>query len=80
VVMRELDGITGDIVYVAFRLHRDLGPGLLESVHEAVIARALERRGLFVERQKPVRFEYDCMAFDEGLRIDLLVERRVVLS
>lgn len=78
--MKELDDITGAVVDSAFRLHRDLGPGLLESVYEAILARALERRGLHVERQKPVRFEYDGMVFAEGLRVDLLIERRVVVE
>jgi iron complex transport system substrate-binding protein len=43
--MRELDDITGAIVDAAIQIHRDLGPGLLESVYEAVLARALEKRG-----------------------------------
>ena len=49
--MRELDDITGGIVDAALRIHRDLGPGLLESVYEAVLARALAERGFQVERQ-----------------------------
>ena len=70
--MRELDDITGAIVDASLRIHRDLGPGLLESVYEAVLARALERRGFRVERQRSVRFEYDGMVFEEGLRADLV--------
>ncbi|HEV8597863.1 MAG TPA: GxxExxY protein [Gemmatimonadales bacterium] len=49
--MRELDEITGGIVDASLRIHRDLGPGLLESVYEAVLARALDKRGFQVERQ-----------------------------
>jgi len=78
--MMELDDITGAIVDAAMKIHKELGPGLLESVYEAVLARALQRRGLHVERQKVVRFEYDGMVFEEGLRIDLLVEGRVVVE
>ena len=63
--MRELDDITGAIVDASLRIHRDLGPGLLESVYEAVLARALERRGFRVERQRSVRFEYDGMVFED---------------
>ena len=44
--MRELDDITEAIIDAAIQIHRDLGPGLLESVYEAVLARALEKRGL----------------------------------
>ena len=53
---------------------------MLESVYEAVLARALEKRGFQVERQKIVRFEYDGMVFEEGLRLDLLVEGRVIVE
>lgn len=78
--MRELDEITGAIVDSALKMHIELGPGLLESVYEIVLARALERRGFRVERQKAIRFGYDGMTFDEGFRTDLLVEGRVVVE
>ena len=78
--MRELDDITGAIVDASLRIHRDLGPGLLESVYEAVLARALERRGFRVERQMSVRFEYDGQVFEEGLRVDLVVDDRVIVE
>jgi iron complex transport system substrate-binding protein len=55
----ELDEITGAIIEESIKIHRGLGPGLLESVYEAVLARALQRRGLRVVRQKPISFEYD---------------------
>ena len=64
--MRALDDITGGIVDASLRIHRDLGPGLLESVYEAVLARALDQRGFQVERQQAIRFEYDGMVFEEG--------------
>ncbi|MBL8854296.1 MAG: GxxExxY protein [Planctomycetaceae bacterium] len=76
----ELDKITGIVIEESIRIHRELGPGLLESVYEAVLARALARRGLKVERQKTVKFEYDGMVFEEGLRVDLLVEGCVVVE
>jgi iron complex transport system substrate-binding protein len=78
--MKPLDEITGAIVDAAMKIHMDLGPGLLESVYEAVLARALERRGFQVERQKPIRFEYDGMAFEEGFRTDLLVDGLVIVE
>ena len=78
--MRELDDITGATVDAAMKIHKDLGPGLLESVYEVVLARELERRGFRVERQKPVRFEYDGVIFEEGFRADLLIEGRVVVE
>ena len=76
-VQRPLDDIAGEIVDAAFKLHTGLGPGLLESVYEAVLARDLQRRGLTIERQKPVSFEYE---FVGGLRIDLLVDSQVVVE
>jgi len=78
--MRELDDVTGSIVDASLRIHRALGPGLLESVYEALLARALEQRGFQVERQKAIRFLYDGMVFDEGFRADLLVESRVIVE
>jgi GxxExxY protein len=78
--MKELDDITGAIVDSSLKIHMGLGPGLLESVYETVLTRALERRGFRVERQKIIRFEYDGMVFEEGFRLDLLVEERVVVE
>ena len=75
-----LDTITGQIVDAAVKLHQSLGPGLLESVYETVLARDLERRGLRLVRQKAVAFEYDGLRFNEGLRVDLLVEEQVVVE
>ena len=75
-----LDEITGAIVDASVKLHQGLGPGLLESVYEALLAKELVRRGFRVERQKPVNFEYDGLRFDEGFRADLLVEGIVVVE
>ena len=77
---RELDDLTGDIVDACFKLHVALGPGLLESIYETVLVRDLDRRGLSVERQKSVSFEYDGLQFSDALRIDILVEARVVVE
>lgn len=77
---KELDAITGEIVDAAYKLHVGLGPGLLESVYEAVLARDLDRRGFKVERQKAVSFDYDGMHFGDALRLDLLVDGWVVVE
>jgi len=68
------------VVDEAFRLHKDLGPGLLESVYSTLLAHRLAKRGLNVEREKHVIFEYDGVRFDQGFRVDLLVEGRVVVE
>ncbi|RMD88352.1 MAG: GxxExxY protein [Alphaproteobacteria bacterium] len=75
-----LDEITGEIIDTAVKLHRGLGPGLLESVYEAILARELERRGLQVEAQKQVSFEYEGLFFDNAFRADFLVEACVVVE
>lgn len=77
---RELDVVTGTIVDAALKIHQTLGPGLLESVYEVVLADALRKRGLRVERQVSVAFEFDGTRFQEGLRVDLLVDDRVVVE
>src|SRR5580658_2393548 len=77
---KNLDDITGEIINAAYKLHIGLGPGLLESVYEMVLARDLARRGLHVARQSAVSFDYDGLHFDDALRVDLLVESRVVVE
>ena len=57
----------------ALKIHQDIGPGLLESVYEAVLAARLMRLGLKVDRQVPISIEYEGLAFAEGFRADLLV-------
>ena len=79
-LIMELDEITGAIVDSAMKIHIDLGPGLLESVYEVLLAKALQKRGLQVERQKAIRFEYDGVLFEEGFRADLLIEGRVIVE
>jgi iron complex transport system substrate-binding protein len=78
--MQDLDDITGAIVDVALQIHRDLGPGLLESVYESILARKLECQGFRVERQKVIRFEYQGMVFEEGFRVDLVVANHVIVE
>ncbi len=72
--------LTDIIVDEAFQLHKDLGPGLLESVYNTLLAHRLRRRGLRVEQEKLVVFEYDGIVFEQGLRVDLLIEGRVVVE
>ena len=72
--------IAKDVVDAAVKVHAKLGPGLLESVYEAVLAREIERRGWHVERQVPIPIKYDGLRFDEGFRADILVEGKVILE
>ncbi len=66
------------IVDAAIMVHRELGPGLLESVYEAVLAQELRNRDLKVERQVPIPIVWRGMTFEEGFRVDLFVENRVI--
>ena len=68
------------VVDAALSVHRELGPGLLESVYEAVLAQELRERGLRVDRQVAVPIEYHGMRFDEGFRADLIIEGKVILE
>ena len=68
------------VVDAAVQVHRELGPGLLESVYEAVLAHELSQHGLRVERQVPVAFEWRGMRFNEGFRADIIVDGCVLLE
>jgi iron complex transport system substrate-binding protein len=77
---RAVEEIAAIVVDCALNLHKDLGPGLLESVYEAVLASMLEQRGLTVERQKPVPICYQGVTLDEGFRLDLLVDGQLIVE
>ena len=77
---RDLNAISGQIVDAAVHVHTRLGPGLLESVYERVLAYELEKRSLAVERQVPVPIAYDDIHFEEGFRADLIVEKSVIVE
>lgn len=64
------------VIEAAIAVHRELGPGLLETVYEVVLSRKLQDRGLQVKREVPVAIRYRELLFDEGFRADLIVEGR----
>ena len=70
--------IAKQILDGAFVVHTKLGPGLFESVYEVVLAHELRKRGLTVERQKPMPIVYDGVRFDETFRSDLVVNGKVI--
>jgi GxxExxY protein len=72
--------IAKKILDAAFLVHTKLGPGLLESVYEIVLAHELRKSGLVAERQKPMPISYDGILFEEGYRTDLLVEGKVIVE
>ena len=78
--MRDIDEISGDVLDVALKLHRELGPGLLESVYEALLARRMEQMGHPVARQLPVDIEFDGICIAGAFKIDLLVDHRLIVE
>jgi GxxExxY protein len=76
----ELEAIARDAVDSAYLIYRELGPGLLETVYEVVLARELERRGHRVRRQVPVPIVFQGSRFDEGFRADLIVDERLLIE
>ena len=83
--MKEFKSITPEteefvkkIVDAAFNVHKNLGPGLLEKVYETCFCHELKKRDLDFKRQIDIPFVYDGLKFDEGLRIDVLVENKVI--
>ncbi|MCL4865190.1 MAG: GxxExxY protein [Gemmatimonadales bacterium] len=74
------DSITAEIVDAALAVHRRVGPGLLEVVYEAILARLLTARGLVVERQRAFAFAFEGLEFPNAFRVDLLVGGRIVVE
>mgnify|MGYP003620250898 FL=1 len=68
------------VVDSAVRLHQELGPGLLESVYETILAQELKRRGCAIVRQVSIPIQYHGIRFEEGFRADLIVENKVLLE
>ena len=68
------------IVNSAVTLHRELGPGLLESVYEVILAHELEEAGLTVDRQVTSPIEYRGTSFSDGFRADIIAERKVIIE
>ena len=78
--MEEIDRVSAEVVDAAIKIHRELGPGLLESVYETVLAASLARSGLKVDRQLPIEINYDGMRFEGAFRVDLLVDEKLVVE
>lgn len=76
----EFDSVSKIIIGCAIKVHRVLGPGLLESAYEECLAYELLKEGVVVERQKPIPVVYEEVKLDCGYRIDLLIENRIVVE
>jgi GxxExxY protein len=78
--VNDIEEIARAAVDCGFQIHQELGPGLLESVYEALLAVKLQRLGLSVDRQLPVPISYDGIVLQEGFRIDLLVGGALIIE
>lgn len=72
--------ITGTVIDTAMSIHKELGPGLLETVYESVLCHELQRQGLHVKRQLAIPIRYRDQKFDEGFRADIMVEEKVIVE
>jgi len=75
-----INTVSGHILDAAYHIHARLGPGLIESAYEMILARDLGSRGLVVERQKPISVEYEGLLLENAFRADLIVERAVIVE
>lgn len=76
----DIEAVCSIIVDSAFNIHKDIGSGLLESAYEAILLAKLRARGLTVERQVSIDINYDGVEMQSAFRIDLLVEKRVIIE
>ena len=79
-VVLDVEELSAIAVDCGLGIHKALGPGLLESVYETVLAAKLERRGLKVERQRPVSIKFEDMNFPDAFRIDLLINDQLIIE
>ncbi len=79
-VALNIEGFAKIAVDCGLQVHRDLGPGLLESAYETVLAHLLEKRGLKVARQVTIPICYDGLIIDQGFRADLIIENCIVIE
>ncbi|APG27058.1 GxxExxY protein [Syntrophotalea acetylenivorans] len=78
--MERINTLAKQVVDTAYQVHCRLGPGLLESVYEAILLHELQRRGLEVSRQQAIPIVYEGLRFDEGFRADLVVEDALIVE
>jgi GxxExxY protein len=79
-ISSELDQIARSVVDCAFVVHKELGPGLLESVYQACFSEELRGRGISFQEQVSLPISYRTLRLESGLRLDLLIENSVVVE
>lgn len=76
----DVEELSAVAVDCGLQVHRDLGPGMLESAYKAVLAHILSKRGLFVERQKVIPIIYDGFIVEQGFRADIIIENKLLIE
>ena len=78
--MKDIEEIGRNIVHSAIKVHKALGPGLLESVYQKCLAYELKKAGLGVSCEVPLPVKYEAVTIDVGFRIDMLVQQTVIIE
>jgi GxxExxY protein len=78
--VKDIDEISSDVIAAAIHIHKELGPGLLEQVYQTILVGSLARSGYFVEKEKPIDIKFDGMIFPAAFRIDLMVDKRLIVE
>jgi GxxExxY protein len=76
----DIDIITGDVLNLAIRIHRALGPGMLETVYEQILAAKLRGKGYHVDQQVTLGIEFEDVVLERAFKIDLLVDQRLLIE
>jgi GxxExxY protein len=78
--MKDIEEIGRNIVHCAIKVHKALGPGLLESVYQKCLAYELEKAGLTVACEVPLPVKYESVTIDAGFRIDMMIQQTVIIE
>jgi iron complex transport system substrate-binding protein len=79
-MQRDVEQLCELVVDISFKLHRDLGPGMLESAYEMILAQKLVSFGVEVDRQRSINISYDDLSIENAFRIDLLVDQKLIVE
>jgi GxxExxY protein len=78
--MKDIEKLARTAIDCGFKIHKRLGPGLLESVYETILAASLSKAGLHVEKQKPIPIVFDDLDFTDAFRADLILEEKLIIE
>lgn len=76
----DIEKIIAEVIDCGLAIHERLGPGLLESAYELILVQMLGKRGYQIERQKPIRLQFEDIVIEDVYRVDLLIERKLIVE